>query len=102
VWPPPKAPAPKPASAAATPIVQPPPDTGPDAEFRRLVQYGDLCYDEAVTRLKRSDPTQNPAGWEKENAEALRLLDRAAEHYQRALDLRDTGSLQDRVRDVNF
>ncbi len=74
----------------------------PDARFRRLVGFGNRCYDDAVLRLKRSDPAENPDGWAAENDEALDLLGRALEYYNEALELRHENHLVNRIRDANF
>jgi hypothetical protein len=74
----------------------------PEARFRRLVDFGNRCYDEGTLRLKRSDPAENPDGWAAENEAALELLGRAVDYYNEALELRQENYLVNRIRDANF
>jgi hypothetical protein len=110
VAPPPGAPAPPPPPENAE---EPPPAGQPatnvpglsadkQSEFRDLVTQANAAYDTAVGHLKRSDPSENPDDWLKENNKALALLNKAYELYNRALDVHNDPSLWDRVRDTNF
>jgi hypothetical protein len=89
-------------SSSASGGETPPAPLNPAAEFRRLVDFGDACYYDAVARLKRSDPVENPTGWAAENDEALNLLERAIGFYNEALELREDARVMSRVRDANM
>ena len=94
---------PPPVRAAPSPAGDPARERKPDrdAEFRRLVDFGDRCYDDAVPRLKKSDPAEHPATWEAEHDAALELLERAVDYYNQALEIRETQRLVERIKDAN-
>jgi hypothetical protein len=71
-------------------------------EFRRLVGFGEACYNEGVKRLARTDPAENPAGWAAENDAALEQFERAVEFYNQALELSEDRGVMARVQDANF
>jgi hypothetical protein len=66
-----------------------------------MLDFGDRCYDDAVLRLKRSDPAEHPGTWEAENDAALDLLERAVDYYNRALEIRETARIVERIKDAN-
>jgi tetratricopeptide (TPR) repeat protein len=86
---------PRPVRAAAGP-------GGTPADYRSLVERADASYDKALAHLQRSDPGENPTGWEKENVQALGLLEQAVDLYNQSLDIQNDRKICDRVRDANF
>jgi hypothetical protein len=97
--PPAAAPAPKRAPAARK---APGPEEAREAEYRRLVEFGTRCSDEASDRLRKSDPETNPAGWSAENDAALDLLTRARDYYNQALEIREDHAVMQRLQDAQF
>ena len=93
------APAPKRAPAARK---DPGPEEAREAEYRRLVEFGTRCCDEAADRLRKSDPETNPAGWSAENDAALDLLGRGRDFYNQALEIREDHAVMQRLQDAQF
>lgn len=72
-----------------------------DARHQDLMAKANTLYDEAMTHLMASDPTENPKHADDENKKALDVLTKALNLYISAQEIKDSNWLRDRIRETN-
>lgn len=71
-------------------------------EYRGLVEQANAAFDDGMKHLDRSNPSQYPDTWPKDNSQALDLFAKALELYGKALDIYNDPNLWEREREANL